>query len=148
MHGTDVKETGLQLTGFVRSPVLNRAVILAVLQSYGTFFSSNDFSKINFRYGVISFAASRSILHEILYGPIPLLIVIQHPFRAIYTTARVPLVDQELLTTQANMRSLSVFIAVSVAQIMPFSSVVPLFDSVSSISLTLVIMTIQSFHHS
>jgi hypothetical protein len=38
--------------------------MLAVLQSYGTFFNSNDFSKINFRYGAISSAASRSILDE------------------------------------------------------------------------------------
>jgi hypothetical protein len=29
-----------------RSPFLNRAVMLAVLQSYGTCFNSNDFSKI------------------------------------------------------------------------------------------------------
>jgi hypothetical protein len=42
--------------------------MLAVLQSYGTFFNSNDFSKINFRYGAISSAASRSILHEIVSG--------------------------------------------------------------------------------
>jgi hypothetical protein len=48
--------------------------MLAVLQSYGTFFNSNDFSKINFRYGAISSAATRSILHEIVSGPLALLI--------------------------------------------------------------------------
>jgi hypothetical protein len=49
--------------------------MLAVLQSYGTFFNSNDFSKINFRYGAILSAASRSILHEIVSGPLALLII-------------------------------------------------------------------------
>jgi hypothetical protein len=48
--------------------------MLAVLQSYGTFFNSNDFSKINYRYGAISSAASWSILHEIVSGPLALLI--------------------------------------------------------------------------
>ena len=61
-------------TGFDRSPFMNRAVMLAVLQSCGTFFNSNDFSKINYRYGAISSAASWSILREIVSGPLALLI--------------------------------------------------------------------------
>ena len=48
--------------------------MLVVLQLYGTFFNSNDFSKIHFRHGAISSAASRSILHEIVSGPLALLI--------------------------------------------------------------------------
>jgi hypothetical protein len=53
--------------------------MLVVLQSYGTLFNSNDFSKINFRYGAISSAASRSIIHEIVSGPLALLIFRSKP---------------------------------------------------------------------